>query len=98
MVRWTCIAAAVALLSTQVGSRTTPVRRFAPGVTLPLFFERNEGQAIDEIRFLAHTGHTSLLLAQTGVWIRPASIWLKLNGANPSPQIQPVDPLPGTIN
>ncbi len=75
---------------------------------LPLQFERNEGQAAAQVRFLAHGRGFNLSLAtdaavlalspttdQTGA---PALVRIQFAGADSAPEVEGLGALPGTVN
>ena len=74
---------------------------------LPVSFEANTGQADPAIQFVAHGQGGNLLLTSSEAWLTlqnggdeeaPCSLRLKFAGANPSPQVEGLGPLPGKAN
>jgi uncharacterized protein (TIGR03437 family) len=70
----------------------------------PLSFEPNRGQTAEEVRFLAHgkrsnlflTPHRSVLSLERNE--RSLVVEMRFEGANPNPQVEGEERLPGTIN
>jgi len=114
-----CVAAAQEQTSSPGGQgqantgATVPVRGLG---RLPLYFEANQGQANQNVRYLAHGPSYSLLLTDAGATIVLAgrqhmqpgqavtdttpstSLHFGLVGANPTPQLTALEPLPGKSN
>lgn len=78
---------------------------------LPMSFERNEGQAQSDIKFLARGQGYAVALTNDGAILslydtgdhqsqagRKATPRIQLVGANPNPEISGVDELPGKVN
>jgi hypothetical protein len=93
-----------ALESPQVVVRQQPLIQYA---SLPLSFEVNQGQTDRSVRFLAHSlGHAVYLTANEVVWVlSPARkdsaaslLQMHFLAANPNPQMEGVDELPGKTN
>ena len=78
----------------------------AKSISLPLFFEANEGQADPQVKFLTRTsGYTlfltpseTVLAASKGKSGKASFVKMQLAGANPSPAMSGFDELPGKVN
>jgi Domain of unknown function DUF11/HYR domain len=103
------LLAALTVVSLQAGGPTTPApRRPVQGRTAviragsPLFFEENRGQVDPRVKYLSRgSGYTlaltadeALLAVRTG---DPTLLRMRLEGANRTPSIAGVEPLPGKI-
>src|SRR5262249_50004384 len=67
---------------------------------LPLFFEKNEGQAEPDVRYLSQgSGYTVALTPTEAVlWLRADVVRMKVVGGNRSPEISPSGELVGKSN
>ena len=70
---------------------------------LPLSFERNQGQADEDVEFLARGSGYNLQLTASEVILavgspQQALIKMQLVGANPAPNVTGLDELPGRVN
>ncbi|MCI0348835.1 MAG: hypothetical protein L0Z53_05360, partial [Acidobacteriales bacterium] len=71
---------------------------------LPLIFEPNRGQAGEQVKFLSRgTGYTAFFAETESVFSLAsesgdALVRMRLLGANPSPQIEGLEELPGKTN
>jgi hypothetical protein len=72
--------------------------RTQPAAPLPLVFEANHGQAAPRVCFLARRNGSTLLLQENGAALRLAEgeVRMQLAGARAHPEIDALDPLPGT--
>src|SRR5574341_933206 len=70
--------------------RLTPARVAESYGQLPLSFEANQGQTGDQVKFLARGHGYELFLTATeaALELRSASLRMKLDGANPIPQVE----------
>ncbi|HEX2999281.1 MAG TPA: SBBP repeat-containing protein, partial [Armatimonadota bacterium] len=82
-----------------------PHTMLQPGsrIGLPFGFELNRGQADPRVRFLCRRSQTALYLTDNeAIFIpnaaKPASLRMKLRGANPHPQLRGVAAQPGRVN
>ncbi len=81
-------------------ARLTPARVAEVYGQLPLSFEANRGQAGGQVKFLARGPGYQLFLTATeaALDLRSASLRMKLDGANPDPQVEGLDQLSGKSN
>lgn len=96
-------AASLSATASELGSRQAG--RHTPSfAALPVSFEANQGQVDSQVKFLSRGKGYSLLLTHEGAFLQvgnarirrePVQIGMKLAGANPMPEIQAEDPLPG---
>jgi hypothetical protein len=84
---------------------TTPLR--APTAQIleaygrvPLHFEENQGQAADDVRYLARTRGGVIALTSGGfaVAVDESAVRLSFAGARPTPPMHALDALPGRVN
>src|SRR5581483_11177703 len=64
---------------------------------LPLHFEANQGQWSQEVRYAARSAGETLFFTQHGPVLAAGlrRVDISLEGANPTPAIEPLGPLPG---
>jgi hypothetical protein len=73
---------------------------------LPLGFERNQGQAAEEVDYLSRgrnatlflTGHEAVLTLRSDRAKKPAVLRMQLAGANQQPEVAAEEPLQGKVN
>jgi hypothetical protein len=80
----------------------------ATAASLPLYFERNEGQTDPRVRFLSRMRNQALLLDPSGMTVklanrgaspaRSAALRIGFAGARPSARIEGMEPRPGRVS
>ncbi len=106
---WVLFCAAVVISTRCFTSDILPPRSHlnAAHTNPPISFEANIGQADPAVEFLAHGRNGNLLLTGNEAWLtlqksgqgsEPGVLRLKLPGANPHPQLEGLDLLPGRAN
>src|SRR5262245_40756824 len=72
----------------------------AAPVTMPLFFEANQGQSSSDVRFIGRSKHGSVLLTDAGITFLSGngSVQMRLLGTQQDLSWQAIEALPGRSN
>src|SRR5689334_2039155 len=109
MLRKVCLLATVLCLQVSLRAQQSVTNTAARLKGLPVSFEENRGQVDPQVRFLAHTGKSTMYFTPGETVLALASrnseknseisvLRLKWIGANPHPQMVAENPLPGKVN
>src|SRR5690242_18737409 len=109
MLRKVCLLATVLCLQVSLPAQQSAANTAARLKGLPVSFEETQGQVDSQVRFLAHTGKSTMYFTPGETVLTLASrdlqkkadvsvLRLKWIAANPHPQMVAEKPLPGKVN